>query len=76
MEAFRERNQPKVENDPFLLHLTPNFLARDENGFFSILNAETLRKPTVSGTFPYSGNMQVEQDFTFSLLVKNPMEFQ
>ena len=34
-EAFRDKSSPKVENDPFLLHLTPNFLDRDENRFLS-----------------------------------------
>ena len=29
MEAFRERKSSKVENGPFWLHLTPNFLERD-----------------------------------------------
>jgi len=33
MEAFRERKSSKVENVPFLLHLDPNFLDRDENRF-------------------------------------------
>ena len=33
MEAFRDKSSPKVENDLNLLHLTPDFLDRDENGF-------------------------------------------
>ena len=32
-EACRDKNSPKVENDTFLLHLTPKFLDRDENRF-------------------------------------------
>ena len=35
MEAFRERKSSKVENVPFWLHLTPNFLERDETCFFT-----------------------------------------
>ena len=35
MEAFRERKSSKVENEPFLLHLDPNFLERDENRFLT-----------------------------------------
>jgi hypothetical protein len=34
-EAFRERKITKVENGPFWLHLTPNFLVRDETRFFT-----------------------------------------
>ncbi len=34
-EAFRERKSAKVENEPFWLHLTPNFLVRDETRFFT-----------------------------------------
>lgn len=60
MEAFRDKSSPKVENEPFLLHLIPNFLDRDES-FFSILNAETLRKPTVSGTFRYGEYFPLKQ---------------
>ena len=33
MEAFRERPSSKVESVLFLLHLTPNFLGRDEIRF-------------------------------------------
>ena len=33
MEAFRARKFGKVENGPFWLHLTPNFLVRDETRF-------------------------------------------
>ena len=35
MEAFRERKSSKVENVPFWLHPTPNFLGRDETRFFA-----------------------------------------
>jgi len=47
MEAFRDKSSPKVENDPFLLHLTPNFLARDENGF----SASSTPKPCANQCF-------------------------
>ena len=35
-EAFRERNLRKVENEPFLAHLTLQILDRDENLFLMI----------------------------------------
>ena len=47
----------------------PLFLRLRWKPFFSILNAETLRKPTVSGTFCYSGFFPLKQGFhmfTFS----------
>ena len=47
MEAFRDKSSRKVENDPFLLHLTPNFLARDENGFL----ASSTPKPCANQCF-------------------------
>ena len=45
--AFRERNPQKVKNDTFLLHLTPNFLVRDENGFL----ASSTPKPCANQCF-------------------------
>ena len=50
MEALRERNPHKVENDQNFLHLA-FVLATQMKTVFSILNADTLRKPTVSLTF-------------------------
>ncbi len=49
-EAFRERKSSKVGNVPFGLHLSPNFLERDEIRFY-ISNPETLRKLGLWGTF-------------------------
>jgi hypothetical protein len=46
-EAFRDKSSPEVKNDPFLLHLTPNFLDRDENRF---LTSSTL-KPCANQCF-------------------------
>ncbi len=50
MEAFRERKFGKVENVPFWLHLTPNFLERDETRFY-ISNPEPSAKPMLLLTF-------------------------
>ena len=51
MEAFRARKFGKVENVPFWLHLTPNFLVRDETRFFYVLNPEPSAKPMLLLTF-------------------------
>jgi len=47
MEAFRERKSSKVENGSFWLHLTPNFLVRDETHFFTF----SIPKPCANQCF-------------------------
>ena len=50
MEAFRERKSSKVENGQFWLHLTPNFLGRDETRFFTF----SIPKPCANSDFNLS----------------------
>ena len=73
--TFRERKSSKVENGPFWLHLTPNFLERDENRFFAFANLNLVPNPSLKGHFARRRSSNTNRDFACSLLVKNLMEF-
>ena len=74
-EAFRERKTQKVENDTFLLHLTLHFLARDENGFLASSSLKPCANQCFLVHFARPDICKLNKIFTFSLLVKNLMEF-
>ena len=76
MEAFRDKSSPKMKNITFLLHLTLNFLDRDENGFLASSTPKPCANQCFYLHFARKSFVHSNRDFTCSLLVKNPMEFQ
>ena len=70
MEAFRDKGSSKVKNVIFLLHLTPNFLDRDENSFLASSTPEPCANQCFYLHFARSEICKLNKIFTFSLLVK------
>ena len=75
-ETFRERNSQKVKNGSILLHLTLRFLDRDENHFFTSPSPKPCANQRFLLHFAIADFFNPNRDFTFSLLVKDLMEFQ
>ena len=75
MDAFRDKSLPKVENDIFLLHLTPNFLERDGNGFLASSTPKPCANQCFRGHFARRGSTPSSTVPTCSLWSINPLRF-